>query len=79
MNTSHAWAELRLGPTWEQNPPVYLNFVKWVVQKHELVRANHPRTMQVILQELHAYNLTIEGNKVQGSLEDLTAWQLAHA
>jgi hypothetical protein len=58
---------------------VYLNFVKWVVHKYGLRGAWHPAAMQAITQELHKWNLTIEGNGVQGSKEDLTAWMLTYA
>lgn len=74
--TSH---QLRLGPTWELNPPVYLNFVKWIVQQRQLKGAYHPRMLQEVISELHKWNLTLQDNSVQGNQEDLTAWMLAYA
>ena len=70
--------KLRLGSTWEFNPPVYLNFVKWIVKQRELKGANHSLMMQEIMSELHKWNLTIQDNSVQGTQEDLTAWMLTY-
>lgn len=68
-----------LGATWDQNPPVYLNFVNWVMNQYGIRLASHHTVLAAVKSELEKWNLALAGRSVQGEFEDMTAWILAYA
>ena len=76
---SHKLSELMLGPTWDQNPPVWFNFVNWVMNQHGIRLASHHTVIAAVTCELEKWNLALAERSVQGEFEDLTAWILAYA
>ena len=76
---SRTLSELMLGPTWDRNPTVYLNFVNWVMNQYGIRLASHHTVLAAVKSELEKWNLELAARSVQGELEDLTAWMLAYA
>jgi hypothetical protein len=67
-----------LGDTWESNPLVWRNFVWWVIRTRGLDSSSHYVILDCVKLELANWNLTFSERLVQGTQDDLTAWQLAY-
>lgn len=71
--------ELKLGKSWEQNPPEWRNFVWSTIRKHDISTKSNQVILDALDTELTMWGLRLEGNVLSGSESNLTAWQLSHA